>query len=245
MKRKILIVAVAVVLAIAAWIAWNAVFEMGEHEDKLWLHRCNSMDKLREKVDDYPNVEIDVVYRKCGIFDVTHDVDTTFRLPLDSFFCYMSKSNGHMWLDVKNLNPENADEMLEDLDSLTEKYSIERKQLIVESRDWRSLDIFTDDGYYTSMYVDFPKPSKLEDDEIDSCMGVLNRVARTGNVKALSFPGWWYEKIREYVTADIDLLTWKHRTTQLELMCLPEGREMLSDSRLKVVLVKSKGEFHR
>ena len=104
MKRKILVVVVVLVLAIAAWIAWNAIFEMGKHEDKLWLHRCNSMEKLREKIEDYPNVEIDVVYRDNGIFDVTHDADTTFKLPLDSFFNYMSKSDGHMWLDVKNLN---------------------------------------------------------------------------------------------------------------------------------------------
>lgn len=133
MKRKILVVVVVLVLAIAAWIAWNAVFEMGKHEDKLWLHRCNSMEKLREKIEDYPNVEIDVVYRDNGIFDVTHDADTTFKLPLDSFFNYMSKSDGHMWLDVKNLNGGNADEMLDDLDSLTSEYGIEKGQLIVES----------------------------------------------------------------------------------------------------------------
>lgn len=168
MKRKILVVVVVLVLAIVAWIAWNAVFEMGKHEDKLWLHRCNSMEKLREKIEDYPNVEFDVVYRDNGIFDVTHDADTTFKLPLDSFFNYMSKSDGHMWLDVKNLNGGNADEMLDDLDSLTSEYGIEKGQLIVESRDWRSLDAFTDDGYYTSMYVDFPKPSKLDEEEIDS-----------------------------------------------------------------------------
>lgn len=245
MKRKILVVVVVLVLAIAAWIAWNAVFEMGKHEDKLWLHRCNSMEKLREKIEDYPNVEIDVVYRDNGIFDVTHDADTTFKLPLDSFFNYMSKSDGHMWLDVKNLNGGNADEMLDDLDSLTSEYGIEKGQLIVESRDWRSLDAFTDEGYYTSMYVDFPKPSKLDEEEIDSCLDYLNMVARTGNVRALSFPGWWYDDVSESVDADIDLLTWKHRTTQLELVCLPEGREMLDDERLKVVLVKSKGDFHR
>lgn len=245
MKRKFFIIVVVVVLAIVACIVLHAAFEMGEHEDKLWLHRCNSMEKLRKKVGDYPNVEIDVIYRSCGIFDVTHDAGTTFWLPLDSFFNYMSKRDGHMWLDVKNLNRENADAMLADMDSLTDKYGIEKNRLIIESRDWRSLNLFTDEGYYTSMYVDFPKPSKLEDDEIDSCMGILNRVANAGYVKAISFPGWWYEKIKEYLSADIDLLTWKHRTTQLELMCQPEGLEMLDDTCLKVILVKSKGEFHR
>ena len=238
MKRKILVVVVVLVLAIAAWIAWNAVFEMGKYEDKLWLHRCNSMEKLREKIEDYPNVEIDVVYRDNGIFDVTHDADTTFKLPLDSFFNYMSKSDGHMWLDVKNLNGGNADEMLDDLDSLTSEYGIEKGQLIVESRDWRSLDAFTDEGYILRCMWIFLN-------HLNWMKKRLNMVARTGNVRALSFPGWWYDDVSENVDADIDLLTWKHRTTQLELVCLPEGREMLDDERLKVVLVKSKGDFHR
>lgn len=29
--------------------------EVGRHKDKIWLHRCNSMEKLCEKEHMYPN----------------------------------------------------------------------------------------------------------------------------------------------------------------------------------------------
>ena len=40
------------------------------HTDKLWLHRCNSVEKYAEMHPRYPNVEIDVVFRPDGYFDV-------------------------------------------------------------------------------------------------------------------------------------------------------------------------------
>ena len=48
--------------------------EVGRHKDKIWLHRCNSMEKLCEKEHRYPNVEVDLVFREDNTFDVTHDV---------------------------------------------------------------------------------------------------------------------------------------------------------------------------
>ena len=42
--------------------------------------------KLYEKQSRYPNVEVDLVFRKDRVFDVTHDVDTSFNLSLGSYF---------------------------------------------------------------------------------------------------------------------------------------------------------------
>lgn len=60
------------------------------------------------------------------------------------------------------------------------------------------------------------------------------------------FPGWWYRPIRQKLNRKIDLLTWKHRTTPFGIYATPpEGLTMLFDSQLKVILVKSKGKYHR
>ena len=64
-------------------------------------------------------------------------------------------------------------------------------------------------------------------------------------VHALSFPGWWYSTIKENLNRSIDLLTWKHRTTQWQLLLTPKGHKMLDDPELKVILVKDKGQYHR
>ena len=37
-----------------------AIDEVGEHPDKIWLHRCNSMEKLYEHSERYSNFEVDI-----------------------------------------------------------------------------------------------------------------------------------------------------------------------------------------
>ena len=61
----------------------------------------------------------------------------------------------------------------------------------------------------------------------------------------MSFPGPWYSTLKEELDRPIDLLTWRHRTTQLEFFLLPMGRKMVNDPQLKVILVKDKGKYHR
>lgn len=68
--------------------------EASRHPDKLWLHRCNSLEKLEEKGGDYPNIEVDLVFRPDRTFDVTHDMETSFGLRLDAYFARMADTGG-------------------------------------------------------------------------------------------------------------------------------------------------------
>lgn len=219
---------------------------VGQYPEKLWLHRCNSMEKLYEKHDRYPNIEVDLVFReKSRTFDVTHDSDTTFGLSLGSYFDYMEEGEGKMWLDIKNLTEENRLVALRLMNELTARYDIDKDRLIIESRDEEALEDFTRNGYYTSYYVDYDKPRSLSEEELDDCIEDLQEIADSGKVCALSFPGYWYDEIKENLDRPIDLLTWKHRTVQPEFLLSPSGREMLADPQLKVILIKEKGRFHR
>ena len=219
--------------------------EVGRHKDKIWLHRCNSMEKLYEKEHRYPNVEVDLVFREDNTFDVTHDVGVSFGQQLDDYFAHMGETGGRMWLDIKNLNPDNAERMLDALDTLAESYGMDKERLIVESPDWESLGLFTREGFYTSCYVTLDLPRRVEPEEEERGIEALRRVADSGNVCALSFPGPWYSTLKEELDRPIDLLTWRHRTTQLEFFLLPMGRKMVNDPQLKVILVKDKGKYHR
>ena len=135
--------------------------------------------------------------------------------------------------------------MLAALNALAARYGMAKGRLIVESPDWHSLGKFKRDGYYTSCYVTYPIPRKLNQEETDSCIAELRKVADSGNVCALSFPGPWYTTLKERLGRPIDLLTWKHRTTRLELFLTPVGWKMVRDPQLKVILVKDKGKYHR
>lgn len=237
-----------ILLVAVVWVAANLVTGIVLSDDfpeKLWLHRCNSMEKLYEHAGEFTNVEVDVVFRKEGGFDVTHDVDTSFHLSLEPYFKYMSGTDGRIWLDIKNLEAGNAAVMLAELDSLTGCHRIEKDELIVESPNWEALQLFTKKGYYTSYYMEYDKPQDLSDKEVDACVAELQSIVDRKAVRALSFPGWWYATVKERLNRSIDLLTWKHRTTRLGLLSSHAGRRMLRDPQLKVILVKSKGKYHR
>lgn len=219
--------------------------EVGDYPQKIWLHRCNSLEKLYEKQELYPNIEVDVIFRENQKFDVTHDIDTSFGLYLESYFSYLETEKGKMWLDIKNMNLHNAAAMLTMLDELTEHYHVSKDRLIIESTCWEALEDFTHDGYYTSFYVPYDSPCSLEKEEIEECIEQLQKISDEQAVCALSFPGVWYSTLKEELDRPIDLLSWQHRTTQLGLLLSPKGRRMLFDPQLKVILVKSKGKYHR
>ena len=90
--------------------------------------------KLYEKQSRYPNVEVDLVFRKDRVFDVTHDVDTSFNLSLGSYFSYMKDHEGKMWLDIKNLTAGNKHVALEKMNEMTEYFQIAKDRL-----DYRKL----------------------------------------------------------------------------------------------------------
>lgn len=223
----------------------NACAHLGSYTDKLWLHRCNSLEKMEEFEDDFPNIEVDIVYRGNDVFDITHDADTTFGLKIDPYFTKIAESDGKMWLDIKNVNSSNVEEMEESLDSIRESHDVDKDQLIIEGGDYNALETFTDEGYYTSYYVPFDKPWKLSKEEKELCIDKLQEVADSKKTCALSFPGWWYVPIKKYLHRNIDLLTWKHRSTQMSFLLSPLHDKMLNDKQLKVILIKSKGKYHR
>lgn len=234
-----------IIAGILLLVLFLGIRDIGQYNSKIWLHRCNSLEKLYEKAAKYPNIEVDIVIRGNHIFDVTHDIDTTFNLEIASYFAYMQGKDGRMWMDIKNLTSGNKLSALSRLNRLIKHFDIEKERLIIESSNWEALAAFTEDEFYTSYYVPFDEPDELDDEEIDSCINELQKIADSRAVRALSFPEDWYDEIKDKLDRPIDLLTWRHRDSQLEVLLTPSGRRMLNDPQLKVILVKDKGDYHR
>lgn len=234
-----------IIAGILLLIVFLGIRDIGQYNNKIWLHRCNSLEKLYEKAAKYPNIEVDIVIRDNHLFDVTHDIDTTFNLKIASYFDYMQEKDGRMWMDIKNLTSENKLSVLSRLNMLINHFEIEKERLIIESSNWEALATFTENEFYTSYYVPFDEPDELDDEEIDSCINELQKIADSRAVRALSFPEDWYDEIKDKLDRPIDLLTWRHRDSQLEVLLTPSGRRMLNDPQLKVILVKDKGDYHR
>ena len=243
-KLRFLFVIVLFLLVIYSLWAW---FQVGSRPDKIGLHRCNSLEKLEEKGGGYDLIEVDVCIRENGLMDVTHDEDTTFGLDIVPYFAYLHlHPEKRMWMVIKNLNEENKESFFVCLDSLCRTYEIAHERLIVETPKWDLMRLLTIHDFCTSYYVDAPKPSELTRRQMDSVITRLDRVASSGCVRALSFPGWWYMALRgQYKERDISFLIWKHRSIQWEVFLCPEGKMMLADDRVKAILVKDKGRYHR
>ena len=245
-KRKLYTIWGGILLVFCATVycfwAWHYT---AAYREKLWLHRCNSLEKLAEQSDRFANVEVDIIIRPDGLLDVTHDADTTFGLSIDPYFAHIGQHHTRLWLDIKNVNADNVEKLRQHLDTLCRMYGVKQEQLIVESRDATALSHLTAAGYYTSYYVDFDKPSHLSRKEIDCCIRQLQSIAKSGKVRALSFPGWWYDEIHQQLGVPIDLLTWKHRSTEAEMRLWPGNFALLRDPQVKVILIKSKGKYHR
>ena len=243
-KLRFLFVIVLFLLVIYSLWAW---FQVGSRPDKIGLHRCNSLEKLEEKGGGYDLIEVDVCIRENGQMDVTHDEDTTFGLDIVPYFAYLHQHpEKRMWMDIKNLDEENKESFFVCLDSLCRTYEIAHERLIVETPRWDFMRLLAIHDFCTSYYVDAPKPSELTRRQMDSVITRLDRVASSGCVRALSFPGWWYMALRgQYKDRDIAFLTWKHRSIQWEVFLCPEGKMMLADDRVKAILVKDKGRYHR
>lgn len=221
--------------------------QVDAYPQKIWLHRCNSIEKLKEKEHRYPNVELDICLRPGGVMDVTHDEDTTFHLDITPYMQYLARHpERHIWMDVKNLSQDNQTTFKRALDSLVTTYGVDKGQLVIESPQWQLLFPLTRDRYFTSCYVTAPRPSRLTVEQRDSVISRLGTVARSGCVRALSFPAYWYNMLRhQYQDEDICYLTWMNHRTQMGMLLDPLGQVMMRDPRLKVILVKDKGHYHR
>ncbi len=243
-KLRYLFVFLLFLMVAASLWAW---FQVGTRPDKIGLHRCNSLEKLREVGAGYNLIEVDVCIRPDGTLDVTHDEDTTFGLDIAPYFAYLQeRPEATLWLDVKNLDDSLQVPFFITLDSLRRTHELSPERLIVESKRWDLMRPLTLRSYGTSYYVDAPKPSDLTRRQTDSVITRLDRVASSGCVLALSFPGWWYPVLRnQFGESEVDFLVWKHRTTQWEFFLNPLNHLMLNDERVKTILVKNKGNFHR
>lgn len=74
---------------------------------KLWAHRCDSVEKMKEQLGTFEGVELDLNYMKeAGEFDVSHDMQETLAYPLEDFLAALEGKDVKIWLDFKNLSSD-------------------------------------------------------------------------------------------------------------------------------------------
>ena len=62
--------------------------------------------------------------------------------------------NKYLWFDFKNLSPQNKDVTFAMINKIVEENNLKKENIIIESKDATSLNIFAKAGYYTSLDLD-------------------------------------------------------------------------------------------
>ena len=213
--------------------------------EKLWAHRCDSIEKMQENQNKFEGVELDINYHAdLDEFDVSHDKQDKLEYPLESFLAQISNSNTKMWLDFKNLSAANRRAAQNRLEYLFAKYGIDKSRAIVESRDAGELGYFHKAGWYTSFYVPVNDKYLASEAGKQDFLAQVCMAVDTGNVDAVSFPIEYYAMLKA-ADLGVDLLTWDTDARWWDYVIEKERRERLADDSLKVILVTSDSKYSR
>lgn len=123
--------------------------------DKIWAHRANSEEKLKSALKFFKGIEVDLVYNESkNILDVTHPPVPSINLNLRQYLSNIPKDEfPYIWLDIKNLNIDNADVILIHLLDLFEEKQYPLEKILIETRYPEALPKFILAGFKTSFYL--------------------------------------------------------------------------------------------
>lgn len=236
MRNKIFLTGILLSIPLSFILIWLAsrhiYWSDNNWQQRIWLHRTNSPEKMKEFAGEYNGFECDVLLRSDSLIDVTHDEPVSYGISAESFFPLLQHNTRNLWFDFKNLNSDNAVAALNLFEKWCDRYDIDKRRLILEGSDTYALSLFHDHGFYTAYYVRMEEGRNLND------------ILKSGAVDALSFHASDYNRIASTVTESSDWLVWEHRHSREVLPFLPRGRKLLHDTRVKIILVKDKGHHH-
>lgn len=119
-------------------------------------HRVNSKDRLRElKYSNIKNIEIDIFINHKNELIVGPDELNSSGLNLREYFDFINKEIpdfSFIWLDLKDLNPQNSKFIYDELKFLDDKYKI-KGRVLIESRYPSALQLFSKNGWRTGYYL--------------------------------------------------------------------------------------------
>ena len=127
-------------------------------DSKFWAHRVNTVSDARERALLFDGLEVDLNYNEHqDLLFVGHDLwDTingvSFGMWLDSL---PQPINNCIWLDIKNLSPDNAPRVAHQILEASCRYGIQN-HIMAESMDHKALKTIKDSGIHVILWVNTP-----------------------------------------------------------------------------------------
>ncbi len=208
----------------------------GKFNDKIWLHRVNSVEKMKKYQYSYTGLEIDVHYdffRK--FFYVSHDEDASVNLSIEHLFQSLQSTSDHyFWIDYKNLNNENREESLNLLMNIAKKYEIPHSHIVVESSETECLSVFSENGFQTSYYLPRCNPYTASKESMLKLAKEIDGRLQKSKVNYVSAYYYEYAFIKFYFP-ETNMLLWYTRDNPLKAFFVKNKLE--KDDKVKVILL--------
>lgn len=207
-------------------------------QDKIWVHRVNSIERLKETSPLYSGVEVDILYiPEKNNFDVSHPPAGSTGITLFDYLKSNPDTSTKFWLDFKNLDSTNFSDALKRLTYICQDLALSKDKFIVESNQTKELQAFTDSGFFTSYYLHYPGLYTLSEEDLQIELDKI-RKGMQYETTYISAPFHDYEILRKYFP-DKEKLLWmaesklKFRDNmQQSLYAL----KVASDPKVKVIL---------
>ena len=179
------------------------------NKDKNWKKGVNTKEQLNELNLDEAGFECDVYFDTAiKSFYVHHDPDknTGYRLDTLLQLSQQKKTQASIWLDIKNLDDSNATMVMQSLTELRNKYKLQNK-ILVESGRADLLTKFSDSSFFTSYYIPFFNPYKINDQQTQLLADSIASVISKSKINALS--GYYFQcSFLKYYFSQYPVLTW-------------------------------------
>lgn len=203
-------------------------------EDKVWAHAVNDTLTAQVKETRFSGMELDVLYApgQHQLFVGHNEEDTLKGLTLERWFASLRHpENGRFWLDMKNLNSINADEIAELVCDILKPYHLMDRAFLENSDSW-ALKKVKAHQLHTSLWVDSFSWSSID---TTAWVDKVNRQIKTASPDALSCEYNMFGALTEFFS-DRNLFLWHTPAS-----CTPENvaltRTFCEHPSVKVVLV--------
>lgn len=204
--------------------------------NKNWKKGINTIEKLDELDAETAGFECDVYFDTAAkIFDVHHDPGKSTGLSLESLLQHyqQKKLTASIWLDIKNLGDANAVSALQSLLQLQKKYSLQNK-ILVESNRADLLSDFSDSGFFSSYYVPFFNPYKINEAKTAFWADSISSAISKARVDALS--GYYFQSsFLSHYFPKYPFLTWIDKSS-FSLVNFLFQKKIAADRSIFIVL---------
>ncbi len=213
----------------------------------IYVHSTNSPTRLVEYAKYYKNFEVDIYIDRNNL-DIFHfpehiSINFSFR----NLISLLDDPKEHdYWLDVKNLDSSNVNDLVTNINAIKEESSLSIDQFLIESRNLAVLKILNEEGFNTAFYL----PKSIFSNSDCSSPKDLEFIADKINIIEpvyISFPLTFESEVHSClipITGNVPMISWANSVEYIFSGRTKEYKKFMVDHALVTDLRSQNKTMH-